>query len=204
MEKELTEKEFSNIKKQILESPDSSKKGNFDSAIVDLINILNNERDYVTTSSCSGRIVLISVNADNQKNECETWYETHEFAIEEDLASSLQKATGYLFFKFEPFVLHVQCRTLLGAKRLFDIVRNSGYKDSGLVIGKHGKIILGIRNKNNLEIPVSNGEEIIVTNSYLKYCIDLANKKMTKNFEQINRFQNAVSLHFESLKNESC
>ncbi|XP_014270290.1 tRNA wybutosine-synthesizing protein 3 homolog isoform X2 [Halyomorpha halys] len=143
-------------------------------------------------------------NADNQKNECETWYETHEFAIEEDLASSLQKATGYLFFKFEPFVLHVQCRTLLGAKRLFDIVRNSGYKDSGLVIGKHGKIILGIRNKNNLEIPVSNGEEIIVTNSYLKYCIDLANKKMTKNFEQINRFQNAVSLHFESLKNESC
>lgn len=61
MEKELSVKEFSNIKKQILASPDSSKKGNFDSAIVDLINLLNNEREFVTTSSCSGRTVIISV-----------------------------------------------------------------------------------------------------------------------------------------------
>lgn len=203
MEKELSVKEFANIKKQILESPDSSKKGNFDSAILDLINLLNSEKDYVTTSSCSGRTVIISVNADNQKNQCETWYETHEYANEKDLTNSLKNANGNLFLKFEPFVLHVQCRTLLDAKKLFDIVRNSGYKDSGLVIGKHGKIILAIRNKNNLEIPISNGEKIIVTNEYLKFCIDLANKKMTKNFEQINKFQNAVSLFFHSVKNKN-
>ena len=61
MDKELSEKNFLNIKKQILDSPDSSNKGNFDNFILDLINLLNNERDYVTTSSCSGRTVLISV-----------------------------------------------------------------------------------------------------------------------------------------------
>ena len=61
-------------------------------------------------------------NSENQKNECKTWYQTHEFVEEIDFINKLHIAKGYLFFKFEPFVLHVQCRTPVAAKILVMIV----------------------------------------------------------------------------------
>ena len=39
---------------------DKSPKGFLDAPIVDLVNLINSHKDYVTTSSCSGRIVLFA------------------------------------------------------------------------------------------------------------------------------------------------
>src|SRR3989338_9212408 len=55
---------FEQSKKQILESlhaveySDKSRKGSVDAPVVELIERINASEDYVTTSSCSGRIVL--------------------------------------------------------------------------------------------------------------------------------------------------
>lgn len=50
--------DFKNVKKQVLESADLSKKGSVDEFIVDLVSYINSQDDYVTTSSCSGRAIL--------------------------------------------------------------------------------------------------------------------------------------------------
>ena len=55
---------------------DKSPKGCIDSPIIDLIHLVNSLSDYVTTSSCSGRVVLYS-------NSQRRWlYVTHEEASE--------------------------------------------------------------------------------------------------------------------------
>jgi tRNA wybutosine-synthesizing protein 3 len=38
--------------------PDHSPKGEVDEGVLDLLELLNNHEDYVTTSSCSGRAVV--------------------------------------------------------------------------------------------------------------------------------------------------
>lgn len=54
---------FEQRKQQLLESfvsdlPDKSPKGMVDTPLVPLLNLLNEHADYVSTSSCSGRIVI--------------------------------------------------------------------------------------------------------------------------------------------------
>lgn len=53
---------FKNIKKQILEASDLSKKGSIDEPVRDLVNYINELDDYVTTSSCSGRAILYTLS----------------------------------------------------------------------------------------------------------------------------------------------
>ena len=50
---------FSKEKSDFLKKRDKSKKGCVDKDIKEIINIINSRKDYYTTSSCSGRIVLL-------------------------------------------------------------------------------------------------------------------------------------------------
>lgn len=52
--------DFKNAKKQILQANDLSKKGSIDEGVRELVNFINEQDDYVTTSSCSGRAILFT------------------------------------------------------------------------------------------------------------------------------------------------
>lgn len=49
---------FEKQKQQSLGGVDLSRKGSIDEAIVELVNFINQQNDYFTTSSCSGRLIL--------------------------------------------------------------------------------------------------------------------------------------------------
>lgn len=53
------EKRFSQWKKQCLNKLDLSKKGSVDEDIAHVVSLLNSFEEFFTTSSCSGRIILI-------------------------------------------------------------------------------------------------------------------------------------------------
>lgn len=107
--------------------------------------------------------------------------------------SSVKEASGPFTLKFEPFILHVQCRTLLLARTLLNLALGSGFRNSGLVLGKHGKITVAVRSTSNLEVPLSDEEGLLVSDKFLRHCIQVLNEKLTKNFQQIRRFEEAVS-----------
>ena len=52
--------DFEKQKLKSLSSIDNSKKGSVDSRIVDLVDFINGSNDFFTTSSCSGRLAVIS------------------------------------------------------------------------------------------------------------------------------------------------
>ena len=54
----LSPEEFQHQKKQILDGIDLSRKGCIDDPIQSLVKFINDEYDFVTTSSCSGRVML--------------------------------------------------------------------------------------------------------------------------------------------------
>uniref|UniRef100_A0A7N4P173 tRNA wybutosine-synthesizing protein 3 homolog n=1 Tax=Sarcophilus harrisii TaxID=9305 RepID=A0A7N4P173_SARHA len=56
--------------------------------------------------------------------------------------SALKSARGDAVLKFEPFVLHVQCRQLRDAQVLHSAAVDSGFRNSGITVGKRGKTML--------------------------------------------------------------
>lgn len=54
----MTSAEFVHQKSRILDGIDLSRKGCIDEPIKDLIQLINADSEFVTTSSCSGRVIL--------------------------------------------------------------------------------------------------------------------------------------------------
>ena len=52
--------DFEKQKVKSLSSIDNSKKGSVDSRIIGLVDFINGSNDFFTTSSCSGRLAVIS------------------------------------------------------------------------------------------------------------------------------------------------
>ncbi|EPY25151.1 tRNA wybutosine-synthesizing protein 3 [Strigomonas culicis] len=116
-------------------------------------------------------------------------------------------ARGTVCLKMEPFVMHVECRTMAAAKELLTAAATEGgYRNSGVTPpGK--KIMCGIRCTTGLgmEVPLvmsgcnymarASGEAASVTNPnrlYLWHLLDLANEKMLANEKRTDRLEGAV------------
>ena len=62
---------FDRQKADKLSKVDLSRKGSVDAPIFDFLNNLNSHQDYVSLSSCSGRIIIF-ISGENVKKVCST------------------------------------------------------------------------------------------------------------------------------------
>jgi tRNA wybutosine-synthesizing protein 3 len=143
------------------------------------VHTLNRHRDYVTTSSCSGRVALFESPVHGRTAGRWLLVE-HRTVTAEELSAALvgasaptdpAAATGangdgrgasqfsqlggtLITFKLEAPILHVQCRNLESATRLLSVAVRSGFRESGIVLSSSTKVMLGIRTTaNTMELP---------------------------------------------------
>ncbi|XP_054624769.1 tRNA wybutosine-synthesizing protein 3 homolog [Dunckerocampus dactyliophorus] len=189
------EKNFCQWKKQSLNKVDLSKKGVVDDDVVHIVSLLNSYEEYFTTSSCSGRIIIIDRAPDSvvvQKKNLVWLLVSHSKCTFDDMMSALASSCGNAVLKFEPFVMHVQCRTLDDAQLLLSAALQSGFKNSGLTASKTGKIITAVRCTHSLEVPLSNQGRLLVSHEYINFLTQIANQKMEDNLRQIERFYQTI------------
>ncbi|XP_018432377.1 PREDICTED: tRNA wybutosine-synthesizing protein 3 homolog [Nanorana parkeri] len=182
---------FAHWKLQASLKIDLSKKGSVDKDIEEIVRHINLQDCYFTTSSCSGRIIIIDENPNHsivQKENCLWLFVTHDLCSIDDVVAALQKTSGDAVLKFEPFVMHVQCRTLEDAQLLHSVAINSAFRNSGITVGKKGKIIMAVRSTHCLEVPLSHKGKCLVSNEYIEYLVQTANQKMEENKTRIARF----------------
>ncbi|XP_022317062.2 tRNA wybutosine-synthesizing protein 3 homolog [Crassostrea virginica] len=197
---------FDREKERALTGVDLSRKGSIDARIHLLVSLLNGSNDFFTTSSCSGRIIIFDDNSEEgrtsvKKKGCQWLYTTHDEAHYDAAIASLRDLSGDSVFKFEPFVLHVQCKSLSNAQSLLSCAVASGFRNSGISIGNKGKIIVAVRSTHSLEVPLSQQGELLVTEKYIGKLVQIANQKMQENFLRIDRFFGNVETLLERLKN---
>lgn len=163
--------EFRRWKAQCLSKADLSRKGSVDEDVVELVQLLNGQEQFFTTSSCAGRIILLDrgINGSEvQKQNCCWLLVTHKPCVKDDVIVALKKANGDAILKFEPLVLHVQCRQLQDAQ------------------------ILAVRSTHGLEVPLTHKGKLMVTEEYINFLIKIANQKMEENKKRIERFYNCL------------
>ncbi|XP_076976724.1 tRNA wybutosine-synthesizing protein 3 homolog isoform X1 [Tamandua tetradactyla] len=198
--------QFRRWKTQCLSKADLSRKGSVDEDVVELIQFLNARDQFFTTSSCSGRILLLDGGINGfevQKQNCCWLLVTHKSCVKDDVILALKKASADTILKFEPFVLHVQCRQLKDAQILHTVAIDSGFRNSGITVGKRGKTILAVRSTHSLEVPLSHKGKLMVTEEYIDFLVNVANQKMEENKRRIERFYNCLqhALEKETMTN---
>ena len=189
---------------------DRSPKGCLDAPIVDLVHLINSIPDYVTTSSCSGRVVLYA------QEERKWLYVVHEECTQTDViktcsnyfgnlatpnynttttrataAAAVKDEDKVILMKTEPFILHVLCKSVPAAQALLQVSRDAGFRESGISVGKKS-IMCAVRTTgNSMEVPLTSS---LATIDYLSFLVPYANDLFRKNKERIDIFQTTMVL----------
>ncbi|KAL7984986.1 hypothetical protein Chor_003556 [Crotalus horridus] len=160
--------DFKHWKEQRLSRADASRKGSVDEPIEEIVRLLNGRETFCTTSSCSGRVVVLeqppaappaagAAGFEIQKQSCTWLMVTHQLCSTKDVLTSLQKAAADAIFKFEPFVLHVQCQDLEDAQLLHTVAIEAGFRNSGITVSRKGKIMMAaLRFYSSLKFALEN------------------------------------------------
>lgn len=111
---------------------------------------------------------------------------------------------GSLSLKMEPFVMHVECRTMDAAKQLLSAaVSDSGYRNSG-VVPPGRKIMCGIRSTVGLglDVPVvvRGVNYVAQQRAYVWALLTLANEKMEANEKKIKLLERSVAARVRGMK----
>jgi tRNA wybutosine-synthesizing protein 3 len=183
---------FEDEKRSFLSKEDKSVKGSIDGHIRQLCDLINSKPDFYTTSSCSGRIVLIKLPHSGRKNEAEWIFVSHDEAgvynLKNELSSPPEES---VWFRFEPFILHVAAKRIDDAKRLLDTAQSLGIKRSG-IIALGNKIVVEIIGTERIDCPVARGSRMLVSDDYLALLVENANTKIRKNWDDIKNMIGAL------------
>lgn len=180
---------FPNRKKTYLAKLDKSKKGELDKRVIPLLNLINFQKDYFTTSSCSGRVVLWQ--GSGKKNETR-WLKVSHDLIEEDFFHDLSKEKDLVWLRLEPFIMHVCCQNLESASRLLFNAKKFFKKSS--LLSFRNKIIVEIKGSEFLEFPLLKDRQFLLKKENLPFLTRLVNKKL----HQVHR---KIDLFYQSLEN---
>ncbi|XP_006831095.1 PREDICTED: tRNA wybutosine-synthesizing protein 3 homolog isoform X2 [Chrysochloris asiatica] len=160
--------EFKRSKAQCLGKADLSRKGSVDDDVVELVQLLNTQDQFFTTSSCAGRILLLDGGVNGfevQKKNCCWLLVTHKPCVKDDVHSA---------------------------------AIDSGFRNSGITVGRKGKTMLAVRSTHSLEVPLSRKGKLMVTEEYIDFLLNIANQKMEENKRRIERFYNCLQRALES------
>ena len=186
------QKPFASRKKNALSRKDKSNKGTVDKPIKALVDEINRLENYYTTSSCSGRIVLWAEPKSGRKNEVKFLFVVHSTITFTEIKKSLkQLPLNKVWFRFEPMILHVACKTLDDANNILDKARPF-FKHSGIMTAKE-KIVVEIRGSVFIEALVAKYGKMLVNEQYMKVLVEEGNLKMNENKRKIDAYTSILS-----------
>jgi tRNA wybutosine-synthesizing protein 3 len=178
--------QFNQRKRDILSKKDKSSKGNWDKRIMPLCDKLNSFENYYTTSSCSGRIIVMK--DEEKKGPGLFEFVSHDLVNFDSFFDKIIGFNGNLKFKQDSVILHVACRELSDAKTLLNKGLKVGFKKSGIIsLGKN--IIVELNLSDKLEFPLVENGELLVGKKFLKKVLKKANNNLKKGWKKIEELK---------------
>jgi len=167
------------------------REGKVDREIIHIIKIINQFDAFFTTSSCAGRIVLIRTPDNLKKQEKAFIFKSHQVVKFDEVWNILLKNYNKyenIWFKQEPFIIHVVCKNLKYANILLKISSKVGLKHSGIISLRKNRVITEIIGNEKIETIVSKNGKLLLTEEYLKELVNEANKKLLRSRVYMGRF----------------
>lgn len=180
---------FEQYKENALKSFKQAKsKGLVDEDIKNYLTEFNQSEDYYTTSSCSGRILLLKNPDNDDKMPGAFYYKTHKPVGSDVVINEVKEYDDdyELWFKLEPFILHVGCRELRHARQLLGLCREEGIKRAGINAWSN-RIIVEVIGTARMESLVYKNK-LLVDDEYLKTITSKANQRLKRSKNRLYEF----------------
>jgi tRNA wybutosine-synthesizing protein 3 len=156
--------------------------GKMDKDFVPICEYISKTKDYFTTSSCAGRIVLVGLDEKERKKESAFHRKWHRKVTVKEVLEGINSYDGaILWFKQEPIIFHLGAKTLEGGKKILTVCEKAGIKRAGIKVAKEGKYIVEMVGTHNINTPVKSNGEVKVSEEYISYLVEKANEKFDKN-----------------------
>jgi tRNA wybutosine-synthesizing protein 3 len=179
-----------------MKTNDLSKKGFIDTQIKSLIDCINSKKNTFTTSSCSGRIVLVEVKS-SKKFDHNWLLSSHKPINFLDIKLKIKEIKNYpVWFKTEPPIIHVCVRDIESAHKFLTLAKESCFKRAG-IISINKKIIIEMIGNSKLDTIISFDGNLLVSDDYLRKLTQLANKSLEKNHLSLHKFEKKFNNAFE-------
>ena len=180
---------FQQRKQEVLAKIDKSSKGSWDKHILELCQKINELPNYYTTSSCSGRILIM---VDQEKKAKGLFLRVSHEIVGKDFFEKVVLPKSALKFKFEPAILHVACKDLESAGTLMELGQKAGWKKIGAIsFGKN--IIVEFIGSDKIEFPLALNGEFLVNERFLKLVLGKANNNLKKGWEKLERLRLCIN-----------
>ena len=174
-------------KKKLQEAIDGKK---IDPLMIDLAKHIASSKNYFSTSSCSGRIILLQINDAEDKQPEGFFRKWHSQVKAEEVWEALQEKTEKnIWFKQEPFVLVIGSQDFEHAKTIIEICKELGIKRCGISFFEEGKVLLEVFGSQGMSFMVKKKNKLLILEEMMKEQVEIANQKWKKNDEKLKEFQ---------------
>jgi tRNA wybutosine-synthesizing protein 3 len=169
-----------------------------DDEVMPVLQRINALDDFFTTSSCSGRIVVISLPEIGAKREAAFIGKWHRAVMREEVIAALAEApasaTGALWFIVQPPILHIACRTAEKATALLRLALDAGFKYSGMkgIPANTDTVVVEVMSTERMDVPLAAAGTTFYTEAYLDFIVSKANLMLTRGKAKLKRFHESL------------
>ena len=162
--------------------------------MISLCKYIAKTKNYFTSSSCSGRIVLLDLAKEGNKKEAAFHSKWHKKVKLKELITEIKRKQNEeeLWFKLDSFILHLGTNSLKNAKKILKVTRKTGIRRAGIMVAEEGKFIIELIGTQTMSFPVKIKGKILLEKEYLKKTLEKANQKLEKNYNQLKEFEKNV------------
>jgi len=161
-----------------------------DDEIVTILARINSLEGFFTTSSCSGRIVLICLPQIGAKREAEFIGKWHRPVGKEEVLGALKGSkSDEIWLLAQSPILHVSCRGLENAKALLQIAMESGFKYSGIkaISKSDDKVMVEIMSTERMDVPLGKDGVIFCSEQYIEFIVSKADFMLERGKAKLKR-----------------
>lgn len=188
----MKQNRFEMLKKHNLEEFEKAvKEGKADKKMQSLCYYLNSLNDFFTSSSCAGRIALLSVQSIGKKQPNAFHRKWHRKIKVSEVIEGIEEKIREkeLWFKLDPFILHAGARDLDNARKILKCMRLAGVKRGGIILGQKEKFIIELQGTNFIALPVKSDGGELLDKEYISFLTKQANKKIEENYKRLKLFE---------------
>jgi len=184
--------QFEESKRRILENyEDALSKGVVDDDMIAINEAINVLPDFVTTSSCFGRMTLISKTAMRDKYHTNFHFKTHQPSAIDLQVTELPEFDGTLWLLVEAPNIHVRSKNLDAASELQKLGLQAKLSKSKFQSLKPA-IVVELLGTGSLQIPLGQQGEILISQVFLEMVEVEARELLSVEQERLRSFHQLI------------
>ena len=173
---------------------EAKREGKVDEDIVPLLDRINYETRYYTTSSCSGRIGILQLPELGDKKNSAFLGKWHREVTEEEVRDAISRYTeGLLYLLVQSAIIHVVAENVEDANILISIAREAGFKYSCVKNIKENGVLVEILGTEHMEVPLGYHGELKICREDIGFLTEMANRTIRRVKDKLRKLEEKIS-----------